>query len=235
MAFACERILRNHQNSIRWLLGLARLRRTTTVARTAGQMRQMTPFQLVGGHVALDFVNTLDWRFRSTGPEELINSYDDLLRFTEQCGLLNRAEVRQIRATGKPRVCRRVFASARRFREALATVLYSVVEDGPPAKISLQQLSLYSHDAQDARILAWQEGSLSWTFNRQHAPETPLWKLSIEAATLLASEQSSKIRACCNAECRWLFLDTSKSHSRRWCDMKLCGNRMKARRFRRKQ
>jgi len=32
-------------------------------------------------------------------------------------------------------------------------------------------------------------------------------------------------------ECRWLFLDTSKNHTRRWCDMKVCGNRIKARRF----
>ena len=31
--------------------------------------------------------------------------------------------------------------------------------------------------------------------------------------------------------CRWLFLDRSKNHSRRWCDMRICGNRSKTRRF----
>jgi predicted RNA-binding Zn ribbon-like protein len=40
-----------------------------------------------------------------------------------------------------------------------------------------------------------------------------------------------RLRSCDNPECRWLFLDTSKNQTRRWCDMKLCGNRMKARRF----
>jgi predicted RNA-binding Zn ribbon-like protein len=194
-----------------------------------------SPFQLVAGHPVLDFVNTLDWRFRSTGPAELISGYDDLLRFAEQCRLLSRSEAQRIRVTVQPRVCRRVFASARRFREMLAAVLYSAIDNRPPASVSLQGLSSYFHDAQDARILSWREGRLVWTFNRRHAPEFPLWKLSIEAAALLASERSSKIRACSNPECRWLFLDTSRNHSRRWCDMRLCGNRIKARRFRRKQ
>jgi predicted RNA-binding Zn ribbon-like protein len=193
------------------------------------------PFQLVARHPVLDFVNTLDWRFRSTGPEELIRGYDDLLRFTEQCRLLGPSEARQIRVTAQPRVCRRVLASARRFREMLAAVLYSVVDNRPPAQISLERLSSQFHDAQDARILHWKEGRLIWAWHRRHAPEFPLWKLAIDAAALLASEQSAKIRACCNPECRWLFLDTSRNHSRRWCDMKLCGNRIKARRFRRKQ
>jgi predicted RNA-binding Zn ribbon-like protein len=39
------------------------------------------------------------------------------------------------------------------------------------------------------------------------------------------------VRACGADTCRWLFLDTSRNHTRRWCDMKVCGNRMKARRF----
>jgi predicted RNA-binding Zn ribbon-like protein len=32
-----------------------------------------------------------------------------------------------------------------------------------------------------------------------------------------------------------MFVDTSKNHSRRWCDMKVCGNRVKARKFYRRQ
>jgi CGNR zinc finger len=73
------------------------------------------------------------------------------------------------------------------------------------------------------------------TLNQRHAPEPPLWKLSIEVATLLGTERRSKVSACGNAECRWLFLDISKNHSRRWCEMKLCGNRLKVRRLSQKQ
>lgn len=194
-----------------------------------------SPFQLVARHPVLDFVNTLDWRFRSTGPVELISDYDDLLRFTQQCRLLSRSDARQLRVTAHPRACRRVLASARRFREMLAAVLYSVLDNRPPAEASLQRLSAYFRNAQDATILSCRKGRLIWTLHRRHAPEFPLRRLSIEAAALLASEQSSNIRACSNLECRWLFLDTSRNHSRRWCDMTLCGNRIKARRFRRNQ
>jgi len=40
---------------------------------------------------------------------------------------------------------------------------------------------------------------------------------------------------CAADDCAWVFLDTSKNHSRRWCDMKACGNRAKARRFNARQ
>jgi len=61
--------------------------------------------------------------------------------------------------------------------------------------------------------------------------EAPLWPIARSAAELLASEQVHFIRNCSSKTCQWLFLDTSKNHRRRWCDMKLCGNRAKVRRF----
>ncbi len=71
---------------------------------------------------------------------------------------------------------------------------------------------------------------MSWAGNEGEA-QFPAWLLAQSAVALLAGDAAEKIRACANAECRWLFLDTSKNHSRRWCDMAVCGNRMKARRF----
>jgi predicted RNA-binding Zn ribbon-like protein len=238
MAFAFTGFSYNRQNIIRQLRRFIYVVLLSAV-RTVKRVRNIdpSPFQLPGGHPALDFVNTLDWRFRPSGSEELINSYDDLLRFTEQCGLLNSREVRQLRAMAGLRVSRNVLVSGKRFREALAAVLYDVVDNRPPSDNSLQSLSSFINEAQDARALNWRNGRLAWAWILDHGRtlELPLWKLSIEASTLLASEQSSQIRTCSNVECRWLFLDTSKSHSRKWCDMKLCGNRMKARRFRQKQ
>jgi predicted RNA-binding Zn ribbon-like protein len=55
--------------------------------------------------------------------------------------------------------------------------------------------------------------------------------LAQAASELMASTALDRLRACGSETCRWLFLDTSKNHTRRWCDMKICGNRMKARRF----
>jgi len=39
------------------------------------------------------------------------------------------------------------------------------------------------------------------------------------------------VRACASKTCQWFFLDTSKNHRRRWCDMTKCGNRAKFQRF----
>ena len=56
------------------------------------------PFELVAGHVALDLVNTLDNRFCETGPDELLASYDDLLRFASQSGLLTGYQAKKLKS-----------------------------------------------------------------------------------------------------------------------------------------
>jgi predicted RNA-binding Zn ribbon-like protein len=58
-----------------------------------------------------------------------------------------------------------------------------------------------------------------------------LWPTVRSAAELLASNNLPFVRACSSKTCQWFFLDTSKNHLRRWCSMKLCGNRAKVRKF----
>jgi predicted RNA-binding Zn ribbon-like protein len=58
-----------------------------------------------------------------------------------------------------------------------------------------------------------------------------LWPIVGSAAELLASDNLPLVRACSSKTCQWFFLDTSKNHRRRWCSMKLCGNRAKVRKF----
>jgi predicted RNA-binding Zn ribbon-like protein len=52
-------------------------------------------------------------------------------------------------------------------------------------------------------------------------------------ANLLTSPDLTRVRQCAGEACSWLFVDTSRNGMRRWCDMKMCGNRAKVRRFRR--
>jgi predicted RNA-binding Zn ribbon-like protein len=65
--------------------------------------------------------------------------------------------------------------------------------------------------------------------------ERPLWPIAKAALELLTDEQLDRLRQCANPECGWLFLDTSRNRSRRWCDMGSCGNRAKVRRFRERE
>jgi predicted RNA-binding Zn ribbon-like protein len=84
------------------------------------------------------------------------------------------------------------------------------------------------------RRLVWVDGGVEWAWCEVEVA-TPLWMLAEAATRLLTSEEMALLRACDSPTCRWLFVDTSKNHSRRWCDMKVCGNRIKARRFYRRE
>jgi predicted RNA-binding Zn ribbon-like protein len=180
-------------------------------------------FQLVAGHPALDLVNTLDWRFRPEGPEELLKSYDDLLRFCRESGVLT---AKRARRPANPRVLKRCIE----LREAMGEILYARLDGRSPAAASLRTLERSIQAARIQQQLRWKQDRFEWDWSRNNA-ELPLWLLSMSASDLLLSEAAGGVRACDNPECRWLFLDTSKNHTRRWCDMRVCGNRIKARRF----
>ncbi|WP_263415992.1 CGNR zinc finger domain-containing protein [Terriglobus albidus] len=194
------------------------------------------PFQLVAGHPALDLVNTLDWRFRPSGAEELLNNYADLLCFAEQSGLITPSEIQKL-ATSDPVRKRRSLSSTKRFRECLASILYAVVDGQAPPIDGVRSLSAFARTMRKSEDLEWCDSRLRWNAggDRVRASDVPLRRLVSTALELLTSAEIDQLRACSNQECRWLFLDGSKNKARRWCDMKLCGNRIKARRYRSKQ
>jgi len=59
-----------------------------------------------------------------------------------------------------------------------------------------------------------------------------LAKTALSFAELLAGGNSARVKICRNADCRWVFYDTTKARSRRWCSDKVCGNRDRVRRAR---
>ncbi len=191
------------------------------------------PFELIAGNAALDLVNTLDWRFREEPPpEELLRDYDDLAYFMEESSFISDAFARRLIRNASGSKAAQIIDAVRELREAAARVLYATLEGNTPQASSIKLLDRYFREARESQHLLWAGGKLKWELARSPAPpELPLWMLSLSVADLMTSEQMHKLRECGNAECRWLFLDTSKNHTRRWCDMKICGNRMKARRF----
>lgn len=190
------------------------------------------PFSLCGGHPVLDLVNTLDNRFRADGPTELLGDYATVLAFMEHSGLLNRETI----ATLVSNDTTEVVDSVCQLRESAAAVLYAIADGTIPPGEDVRNLERCARQAAEQQELIWNpEDSHSrfvWKWrSAQPSPELPLWLLALQTAALLTSDSLSRLRTCQCDTCRWLFLDTSKNHSRRWCDMKVCGNRMKARRF----
>jgi predicted RNA-binding Zn ribbon-like protein len=196
-------------------------------------------FDLCGGHPALDFVNSLDDRFCADGPRERLVDYEQLLQFARQSALLS---VRQARALARSTTvaAAQALRAARELREALAAVLYAGAAGRTPPAPALRILEERWREASRHRELHWQPlaGSARarprarWAWgSAANQAELPVWMLALAASQLLTSEDFERVRACGSETCRWLFLDTSKNHTRRWCKMKVCGNRMKARRF----
>ena len=192
-------------------------------------------FSLCGGHAALDFVNSLDNRFGTALPLERLTDYGALLRFAVESGVLDARRARHL-AQVAPAAAERALRRARELREALAAVLYARLDGRSAPSAALRTLERQLHRAGRYRELRWERrargGVLAWERGRFEArAELPVWLLAESSGDLMMSEAAEQVRACDADTCRWLFLDTSRNHSRRWCDMKVCGNRMKARRF----
>jgi predicted RNA-binding Zn ribbon-like protein len=189
-------------------------------------------FELIAGDPALDLVNTLDWRFRDEGTEELLASYDDLLGFCLQSELLTAKQVRQIARSASQRDEADALVSCRQLREASAEIFYAAVDQRVPTSSSMKISERFFKEAQSRRRLVFSSPQCRWELPASDpSPDLPVWLLSLSVERLLISGGVERLRDCGNPDCRWLFLDTSKNHTRRWCDMKICGNRMKARRF----
>lgn len=190
-------------------------------------------FELMGGPACLDFVNTLDDRF-SAQPKELLNDYRDLARFAEDTSLLSLQEADRlcVRSDRSPQEARMVVKSAIRMREALSEIFYARIREQPVPQASLAVLNQYLQEAAQCANLVPGNGHFEWRFDSvEDHLDAPLWLIARSAAELLASEQLQFVRACASKTCEWLFLDESKNHRRRWCDMTKCGNRAKVRSF----
>jgi predicted RNA-binding Zn ribbon-like protein len=189
-------------------------------------------FQLVAGHVALDFTNTLDFRYAPDRTTDFLNSYERFLAFCRQSGMISVADIKSLLTTTSESEARRILRKAIEFREALYLLILSTVRHRRPHAGSLQSFNSFLAAVRTPRRVNWQRaGFVRCDYGIAKSPMGPLWLIIDASAALLTSSDLYHIRECREETCRWLFLDQSKNQSRRWCDMRLCGNRAKAQRF----
>jgi predicted RNA-binding Zn ribbon-like protein len=195
------------------------------------------PFEWVGGFPALDFANTVSW----TTPErteERLRTYADLLRWTVESGLADPGEVRSLtrRASARPREADRVFGHALQLREALHGVFGAQATGSRPGRAAVNRLNRFVGRALEQLTLDGKTGrGWTWGWSAREELEGPLWRIAWSAAQLLTSEELPALKRCAADQCGWVFLDRSRNQARRWCDMKVCGNNEKARRFYRRR
>jgi predicted RNA-binding Zn ribbon-like protein len=189
-------------------------------------------WQLVGGHPALDFVNTVDWRGRAA-PLDTLLDYAGLLAWTQLARLVNPEEAADLarQAAAEPEQATAALRRAKELREAAYRLVRAGAYGGDAAPEDLARLNAVLRRYPLAAELARTSSGFAW-----HRPRTmpdlddPLRRLAAAAADLLTAADLRRVKACGAAECGWLFLDTSPSRRRRWCSMESCGNRAKARR-----
>lgn len=183
------------------------------------------------GVLCLDFVNTLSWR-TSDHPHEWLKSYPHLLAWGQLVGLLTNTDARSLEefAAQQSEEARSVFQRALHLREALYRIFSAIDASSPPPEEDINTLNQELAISDRHRYLKWDGGHFSWSFSEEgHDLDRLLWRVASSAAQLLASEKLERVGECQGEGCGWLFLDTSKNHSRRWCSMNDCGNREKAR------
>jgi predicted RNA-binding Zn ribbon-like protein len=183
--------------------------------------------------VCLDFVNTLDDRF-TPDAKELLKHYVDLARFAEDTGILPDLQVDRLmtRSMQHPEEAQRALSSAIQLREAISDIFYALVRKKVVPAAGLAILNQHVQEAtQHLGLVAGKRG-FEWKFDADgYDLLAPLWPIARDAAELLASESVKYVRACASKTCEWIFLDKSKNHRKRWCDMTKCGNRAKVKRF----
>jgi predicted RNA-binding Zn ribbon-like protein len=186
-------------------------------------------FDLSGGLLPLDFANTLS---RTSG--EHLPGYAELVWFAVQTGQIDESTADRLLedADRRPQVAAAVHGRALALRRAIfALVAASLRAEAPPAE-ALEALNAeLGRDLPHLRVGPGADG-LTWQWDGADALDRPLWPIARDAAELLTdAETLARARLCAADDCDWLFLDLTRNQSRHWCDMKVCGNRAKARAY----
>ncbi|HZE27059.1 MAG TPA: ABATE domain-containing protein [Terriglobales bacterium] len=189
-------------------------------------------FDLSGGNLALDFANTVSNRPAENRTERLAE-YQNLVAFGRETGALPvRAVDRLYAVAGEaPGQGKSILHGAIQLREAIFDIFSAVAERRTiPVRslallnIALQKSAPHGRIVHTSRRFVWEWIGMDCYL------DSILWPVARAAADLLTSEDIAKVRICASDKCAWLFLDQTKNHRRRWCDMKTCGNRVKAQR-----
>lgn len=185
------------------------------------------------GWLCLDFANTAEWH-ASDHPQEQLNSYPDLVAWSEQVGLLTNSEAQRLlrKAKRHPGDAAAVLRRAIALRDAIYRILSRVAHGHAPQATDLTSLNAALPEALARSRIVPLADRFAWGWTDvETALDRMLWPVARSAADLLTSADVHRVGECADERgCGWLFLDMSRNHSRRWCDMKDCGNRAKARR-----
>jgi predicted RNA-binding Zn ribbon-like protein len=186
---------------------------------------------LIGGHVVLDLVNTVN--ARDQDPADWLDGYAKLLDWAGLSGAFDLGVLRQLRrrAERDPAAASSALRSIKELREAVHGILDAVGQGGTPSDDAVRRLEWSWKAAVAGGRIGMTAGRLDVGLDIETSGLAYLeHDLAIRAVELLESLPQERTRVCAGPRCGWLFIDRSKAGRRRWCDMATCGNAAKGRR-----
>lgn len=187
--------------------------------------------ELVGGALCLDVANSVDGRVLDV-PLDFLATYADLVDWVTRAGglSLEEAEVLLRHADADPGAASDELVRARDLREAVFALFYGRATDGGADAGHLAAVQDAYTDALRHGRLQPDGSDLRWTWDPDL--RLPRWRIAQSAIDLATSRSLGRVKACASQDgCQYLFVDTSKNGSRRWCSMTDCGNQAKSKRL----
>ena len=173
-------------------------------------------FAISSGNLALDFVGTLGER--RDARNEHLHAGADVAAWLVEAGVLDGQLATDDETLGR----------AVAVREAMFAVVERLI-DAPGAALPRPELAEVNRAAAEPPpTLALQPDG--------HLVRTGSWRAGLSAvardALALVEPGDAALKWCANPTCTHPFLDRSRGHRRRWCEMAGCGDRAKAAAYR---
>jgi predicted RNA-binding Zn ribbon-like protein len=195
-------------------------------------MNHRPPALFIADAPALDFLNSIATPVDT--PVEWIDSGDGLLAWLRQADLVPDEVLARLRRQALPGELDAVAAQARTLREWFRGFVRT--HRGRPLEAKhLKELDplnrLLERDEVFSQVVAPRDGAAAAfeyrRTRRWRSPESLLLPIGEMLARFVCEEDFAQVRACEGATCTLMFADHTRSHSRRWCSMSVCGNRAK--------
>lgn len=169
-------------------------------------------YKMIGGTPALDFANLVSYR-GTDRQHDWLDPATNVSRWSLEAGILA--------ASGAD------IDALRDLRELLARIFLAIADGGAPTFRDIDRIGTLAAQASARRRLRYPDGAdaAAWVDANLSVHD----QLALDAAAVLTSADAVRTVAACQ-ECRWLYLDATRNHSRRWCDPADCGNRARQRR-----
>jgi predicted RNA-binding Zn ribbon-like protein len=188
--------------------------------------------RLVGGHPALDLLNTVD-PDRTGEDRDVLRSFRDDATWAMRVGVLPAADGQPLLELGGRSAMRAGQAHADLLiaREALRAIIRAEVESAPVDPLAADRFERAVAAALAYRRFSVAAAPFGWNWLASDL-DTVQHRVILSAADLLADRARRAVSVCAGQDCDWYFLDTSKSGNRRWCSDAGCGTASRVRRLR---